>query len=288
MLTTIYDASGRDRLALSAWVNMLQEFWSYRELTWRLISRNFAAQFRQSFLGYVWVVLPPVATTIVFALLRQAEIVNVPMAEGAMPYLIFALIGTTVWGFFTQLTLMATTSIANAGHLVSKVYFPREVLVVSAAANAVINFAIRLLVVGLTLLFVRYVPHAQALVAPLVLLPMVALAIGLGLFFAPIHTMVSDMGRLLEFAFQFGLLLAPVVYPTPRLETVLGTWEKALFWIHSLNPISHFLYAIQSLIETGTFAVTRGLVVSTGLSFLVLFLGWRFFHLCEPLLAERL
>jgi len=285
---TTYDASNNDRLSVSAWAGMFGEFWEYRELTWRLMSRNFSAQFRQSFLGYLWVILPPVATTIVFALLRQAQIVNVAMPAGAMPYLLFALIGTTVWSFFTQLTLMATGSIAGAGSLVSKVYFPREVLVVSAAGSAVINFVIRLVVVGLTLLLLRYTPHWQAVLAPLILVPMAALAIGLGLFFAPINTMVSDMGRLLEFAFQFGLFLAPTVYPTPPLATLSGRWESLLFWLHSLNPVSHFLYAMQSLIETGTFAVTRGLAVSTVLSCLVLALGWRFFHICEPLLAERL
>ncbi|MBU1908610.1 MAG: ABC transporter permease, partial [Verrucomicrobia bacterium] len=115
-----------------------------------------------------------------------------------------------------------------------------------------------------------------------------ALGIGLGLFFAPINTMMHDVGRMLEFAFQFGLFLAPTVYPTPDLATATGRWERVLFWIHSLNPVSHFLYAVQSLVETGVFAVTRGLVVSTGLSFLILAVGWRFFHICEPLLAERL
>ncbi|MBU1694394.1 MAG: ABC transporter permease [Verrucomicrobia bacterium] len=288
MQTTIYDASGRDRISLAAWGHMLREFWGYRELTWRLISRNFSAQFRQSFLGYLWVVLPPVATAVVFALLRQAQIVNVPMAEGSMPYVLFALMGTTLWGFFTQITLMTTNSIASAGNLVSRIYFPREVLAVSSAFNAVINLAIRLAVLALMFALVRYAPHWQVVLAPLLLIPLAALGVGLGLFFAPINTMMHDVGRMLEFAFQFGLFLAPTVYPTPDLATATGRWERVLFWIHSLNPVSHFLYAVQSLVETGVFAVTRGLVVSTGLSFLILAVGWRFFHICEPLLAERL
>lgn len=289
-MLTVYDASGRDRLSVAAWREMWREFWGYRELTQRLVGRNFSAQFRQSFLGYVWVILPPVATTLIFALLRQADIVNVPMGEGRMPYVLFALIGTTIWGFFTQLTSMATTSIANSGSLVAKVYFPREVLVVSAAGNALINFIIRLCVVALTFLFVRYLPHGAALLAPLVLLPMVALALGLGLFFAPINTMMSDMGRLLEFAFQFGLFLAPTVYPTPPAPWLHdgGTWSTAIYWLHTLNPVSHFLYAVHALIETGTMTPTPGYLVSSGLSLLVFLLGWRFFHICEPLLAERL
>ncbi|MBP7828508.1 MAG: ABC transporter permease [Kiritimatiellae bacterium] len=286
----VYDASNSDRLSVSAWPHMVREFRDSRELIRRLVQRNFSAQFRQSFLGYLWVVLPPVATTLVFALLRQAEIVNVPMGEGRMPYVLFALLGTTIWGFFTQLTMMATGSIANAGSLVSKVYFPREVLVVSAAGNAVINFIIRLGVVALTLLFVRYLPHPAALLVPVALLPMVALALGLGLFFAPINTMMSDMGRLLEFAFQFGLFLAPTVYPTPPAPWVHdgGTWSTAIYWLHMLNPVSHFLYAAHSLIEHGTLLLTPGYLISSLFSLLVLLMGWRFFHVCEPLLAERL
>ena len=119
MQTTVYEASAWDRVSLGAWARMFRELASNRELIHRLVFRNFSAQFRQSFLGYLWVAFPPVATTIVFALLRQAQIVNVPMADGAMPYALFALIGTTVWSFFTQVSMMATTSVAYAGTLVS-------------------------------------------------------------------------------------------------------------------------------------------------------------------------
>lgn len=267
---------------------MFRELWESRELVRRLVSRNFTAQLRQSFLGYAWVVLPPVATTIIFALLRKADIVSVPMPEGAMPYAIFALVGTTVWGFFTQLTIMATGSIYNAGSLVSKVYFPREVLVLSAAGNAAINLTIRAGVVLLSFLLFLYPPHWQAIFAPLVLVPLVALALGLGLFLAPINTMMNDISRALEFLFQFGMFLAPTVYPTPDLAQVTSRWQQLLYWLHTLNPVSHFLYAIDSLIETGTFHLTAGFEVSTVLSFALLAFGWRFFHVCEPLLAERL
>ena len=267
---------------------MFRELADNRELIHRLVFRNFSAQFRQSFLGYLWVAFPPIATTVVFALLRQAQIINVPMPENAMPYALFALVGTTVWGFFTQVAMMATTSVSNAGSLVSKIYFPREVLVLSAVGNAVINMLIRMAVVILTFALFLYVPHWPAVFAPIMLLPLMALALGMGLFFAPINTMMNDMSRILEFAFQFGMFLAPTVYPTPSLESVTGGWQQALYWLHTLNPVSHILYAINDLIQTGSFHAGPGFVVSVALSFLVLALGWRFFHICEPLLAERL
>jgi len=287
-MVKVYEASGRDRLQLGAWKIMFRELAEYRELIHRLLQRAIAGQFRQSFLGYIWIALPPLATATIFSLLREARIVNVPMPEGAMPYPLFALVGTTWWTFFTQVTMMSTTSVANAGPLVSKIYFPREVIVLSSVGNAVINFGIRLVVVALTFALMGYTPHWQCILALPVLIPLVALGLGLGLFMAPAHAMTSDTGRVLEFLFQFGLFLAPTVYPTPSLSSAGSVWEIALFWLHQLNPVSQFLYATADLIQYGHVTNGPGLVVASGIGFLALAMGWRLFHACEPLIAERI
>jgi lipopolysaccharide transport system permease protein len=286
--TAIYDASGMDRIAITAWKVMCAELWEFRELIRRLVYRNIAGQFRQSFLGYLWIALPPVATAFVFSVLKSANIVQVEMPVGGMPYALFALVGATVWGFFSQAAMMATQSVYGAGILVSKVYFPREVLVLSSVGNALINLVVRLLVVGLTMALLGYAPSWQAVLALPLLIPVFALALGIGLFFAPLNTMMNDTGRILDFVFQFGLFLAPTIYPTPALDFSGPSWNVILHFMHVSNPVSHFLYAIQSLIEGGGFVWTPGLIASTIFSFLVLFAGWRFFHICEPMLAERI
>ena len=267
---------------------MFRELAESRELISRLVKRDMASQFRQSFLGYVWIILPPVATTIVFTLLRKANIINVPMPEGAMPYALFVLIGTTIWGLFTQITIMATTSIANAGNLVSKIYFPREVLVLSAVGTGLINVLIRLMMVALVFVLFKYAPHWQVIFAPLLLIPVILFGVGLGLMFAPINTMMNDMSRMLEFAFQFGMFLTPTVYPTPTLGNADSIWQQGLYWLHTVNPVTHFIHGLHSLIESGTFSPDRGFLISCILSVVVLLCGWRFFHVCEPMLAERL
>ena len=285
---TIYDASGRDRILITAWLVMFRELRESRELIIRLVLRNFSAQFRQSFLGYLWIILPPVATTVVFALLRQANLLNVPLAEGAMPYALFSLIGLTIWGGFTQFTTAATNSITSGGNLVARVYFPREVLVLSSIGNALINLIIRFGVILLTFVAFSYMPSWKIIFVPILLLPMVALAVGLGMFFAPVNTMMNDMSRVLEFVFQFGMFIVPCVFPTPDLMTATTYWERALYWIHIVNPVTHFINVSRDLIHTGVFHFSIGYQVSTILGFLILALGWRFFHICEPLLAERL
>lgn len=283
-----FDGSGRDRLAIQAWAVMVRELIEYRELHFRLIGRAIAGQFRQSLMGYLWIVLPPLATTVVFNLLQQARIVNVTMAEGALPYALFALLGATVWGYFTQVTSGATASISSAGPLVSKIYFPREILVFSSCGSAVLNLGIRLLVFLITCLLMGFRPPPQALGALLLLIPLTALGLGLALFLAPMNAMMNDVGRALEFAFQFGMLMAPTVYPTPDPDTLLSGWQMALYWLHVLNPVSHYLYAFHHLLQTGSFVMTTGLMVAMALSALIFLSGWRFFHACEPLLAERL
>ncbi len=285
---TVYDAANTERISLQAWPAMVRELYSTWELTCRLVTRNIAGQFRQSFLGYVWIALPPMATAIVFTLLRKADIINVPMPQDAMPYALFTLLGTTLWQFFTQVTLMATTSITSAGALVSKIYFPREVLILSAAGNALLNLVIRLAVLVLAFVVLGYLPHWQAIFVPIVIIPVFFLGLGMGLLFAPLNTVMHDTSRMLDFAFQFGMFLAPTVYPTPAWSMADSTWQKALYWLHTLNPVSHFITAADDLVQFGTMRMDFGLGCATVLSFLLFFIGWRFFHTCEPLMAERL
>ena len=267
---------------------MVLELGEYRELVMRLLKRQLAGQFRQSFMGYLWVALPPVATAVVFTMLRQANIVNVPMPEGAMPYALFVLIGSTIWGIFSQATLTVTSSVTGGGPLVSKIYFPREILVLSSLGAVMIHAVIRIVVVVATFALFGYVPHIEVLLFPLLLLPIVLLSLGVGMMCAPAHTMMHDMSRMLEFAFQFGMFLAPTVYPTPNLAQADSVWEQGLYWLHTLNPVSHFMSAIRRLAETGSLGWDTGLTCSTLICVLAVFIGWRFFHICEPMLAERI
>lgn len=285
---TRYDAASRERLSLGAWRVMVRELWDFRELIHRLVLRNVSGQFRQSYLGYLWILLPPIGTTVVFSLLQRAQVVAITMPEGSMPYPIFALLGATIWGFFTQVVTMATSSISNSGALVSKIYFPREILALSAVGNAVVNLLIRLLVVVLSFAALRYVPHLASLGYLLLLIPLTLLGVGIGLLLAPINTMMNDISRLLEFVFQFGLFLAPTVYPTPDPRFATDSWQVVLYWAHQANPVSHYLYALHELVQHGTLTWTPGLLISVVFSVLVFLAGWRFFHATEPLLAERL
>ena len=285
---TVYDAEGSDRTSLRAWGVMVRELWDSRELVHRLVLRNLSGQFRQSFLGYLWILLPPVVTTVVFSLLRRAQIMDIGIPPGGLPYELQVLVGTTFWGFFTQVVIAAATSISSAGNLVSKVYFPREVLVVSAVGQSLVNLAIRLGLVVVACALSGYLPSWSALGLPLLALPLLALGLGIGALLAPVNAVMNDTSRLLEFAAQFGLFLVPAVYATPVPAADASGLQAALFWLHTCNPVSHVLYTAYDWMAGPGITHPVGLLLTSVASLLALGLGWRFLHICEPLLAERL
>ncbi len=285
---TIIEAGARDRIQLSAWKVMVRELWASRELIARLSARNISGQFRQSFLGYIWMVLPPVALTVTFSLLREADIVNVSMPSGSMPYALFALVGATVWGTFTTAALSATNSLAVADTLVSKIYFPRETLVISAVATNLVNLAVQLVVLALTCLLVGFEPKVASLLSILLFVPMLLLSTGVGFFLAPLNAIMNDIQRLLQFIFQFGMFLAPTVYPTPDLAGATSAWQIGLYIMHKINPVTYFIDGMRSVMETGHLPAGPGLLAASIVSLLVFLAGWRFFHASEPFIAERL
>ncbi len=288
---TVYDAQGRRRLSMAAWRDMFVELYSVRELVWRLVHRDFIGQFKQSYVGVVWAVLPPVATTIVFSFLRSSQILNVDTTGTGLPYALWVLVGATVWQLFSRATTGVAGSVARSGALVSKVYFPREALAFAALGNALIGFAIQSMVVAVTFGFYLKLgsdvsfPPWQVVFVPLAILPLVLLALGLGLLLAPFNTMVRDVTRAVEFLFGFALFFAPTVYPTPVSPENLP--KRILAISHNVNPVSHFMTAVRDLITAGRLSDPGLYWVCAAVSLVVFLVGWRFFHICEPVLAER-
>ena len=290
---SINEPSRHSLVSLDAWREMIWELRDSRELIYRLWYRDLAGQFRQSFLGLVWLVLPPIATTVTFTFLRSAKIVNVPMEDQILPYVLFVLIGSTVWQMFASITMQVTTCIARAGALVSKIYFPREALAISALGRALIAVLIQSGVVLSMFAVLRFLPHWQVVLIPITLIPLAALSVGLGMMFAPVNSVVHDTSRVLNLLFQFAMFLAPTVYPTPSFSSIATDgWSlaspKTLFWLHTLNPVSHFINAARDLVQYGNLTHPAAYILTSGISLLILVVGWRFFHLSEPLVAERI
>jgi lipopolysaccharide transport system permease protein len=258
---------------------MVHELVEYRELIWRLMVRDISARYKQSILGVLWAFLTPLVTVIVFVWAKNKNML--PIGITAIPYPAYVFLGQMVWLLFAQGIMVAANSLVGASTLLTKINFPREVLLLSALGQTIFDFLIRIPILLLIFLWTGFLPHVTIVVAPLALIPLLLLTLGIGFFASLFNAILRDVSTGLGLLLIIGMLVTPVIYPPPT------TWPLS-FWINHINPVSGYLIAIQDLITTGTLSNPSAYISAVLLSIIIFFTGWRFFHMVEPKIAERI
>lgn len=254
----------------------LKELWDYRSLILLFVRRDFVSSYKQTVLGPLWFVIPPLVQTLVFTLIfgRVAKI-----DTGSAPQSLFFMSGVLVWGFFAStLSRSATTFTGNAG-LFEKVYFPRLSVPIAGIINNFLSFAIQFLVfVGIYIYygesFKTVNPTFTILLAPLVLVQLALLGLGAGCLITSLTTRYRDFAMILGFGIQLWMYGSCVVYP---LSAVPEQWR----WLVLLNPV-------VPVIETFRFAFFGDTVITFGqilvgwtLTLAILVVGLLSFHSAE-------
>ena len=273
----VYLPSGERSVGVAAWLEMVQETLASRELIWRFFLRDFSVRYRQSILGYLWAIVPPILSTATFAWLNRANIL--PVKGTGLPYPLFVLLNTAVWQLFAGGLASATQSLSNAGSLITKINFPRESLVISAFGQSIFEFLIRAVLLFIAFVLFRTVPHWTIVLVPVLLVPLCALTLGLGFICSMVNGVVRDAGQAITLLLGVWMFLTPVVYPPPASGLSLRA--------SLINPMSAYIVAAQDLVIKGHLTQPVGLAAASVLSMVLLAIGWRVFHLTETRIAER-
>jgi lipopolysaccharide transport system permease protein len=211
------------------WVGLrLGELWEYRELLYFLTWRDVKVRYKQTVLGASWAVLQPLATMAVFTLFF-GRLARVP--SDGLPYPLFSFAALAPWMFFANALSGASNSLVGSANLLRKVYFPRLVIPVAAAAGGVVDFALTLAVLaGMMLAYgVRPAP-AMLWAGPLALLALVT-SLGAGLWLSALNVQFRDVRHVMPFLTQFWMFATPVAYSS----SLLGEpWRT----VYGLNPMA--------------------------------------------------
>ena len=113
---------------------MARDFWASRELAWRLFLRDTSAQYRKTMLGYLWLVISPLAAAAPFILLKEGGVVR--LGETPIPYAAYALIGTTIWQTFVDALNAPLKTVTAAKSVLIRINLPREGILLSALLRA--------------------------------------------------------------------------------------------------------------------------------------------------------
>ena len=205
----------------------LRELWSYRELIYFLMWRDIKVRYKQTALGVAWAVLQPVALMVIFTLLF-GRLAKIP-SEG-IPYPLFAYAGLLPWQIFSRTLNETTRSLVNDHRLVSKVYFPRVIIPLSATLGAMLDFMIASGVLVILMIVYGVTPGSALINLPLFIVLMFVTALGIGLWLSALNVQYRDVGFTVPFLTQCLLFLTPVVYPSSMVP------EKFRM-IYALNPM---------------------------------------------------
>lgn len=210
----------------------LHELFAHRDLFLTLAIRDLKVRYAQTVLGLAWAVVQPLATLVILSLIF-GRAVNV--STGDVPYPLFAIAGISVWSYFAFVLKESGGSVIGAQEIVRKIWFPRLIIPLSKAAVGIVDLLVALLMVVVLLAWYGVVPGPQALYAPLYLLAIILIALGLGIWISALTIRFRDLQHVVPFIIQFGLFATPVAYPCSIITESLPKWVQVLYF---LNPMA--------------------------------------------------
>lgn len=205
----------------------LQSVWQYRELLVFLVWRDVKVRYKQAVIGAGWAVFQPLISMLLFTLIFS-YLAKLP--SDGMPYPLFAYAGLLPWNFIAQATSRSGTSLVGESHLISKVYFPRLIIPLAAAATPAVDLLFALVVIIPLMLWYGVTPGWPIIFFPLFIFIALLAALAVSLWFSALHVKFRDVGHIIPFFVQFWMFASPVVYP---VSLIPEQWRA----LYSLNPV---------------------------------------------------
>jgi lipopolysaccharide transport system permease protein len=261
------------------WVALdVRELWKYRELLYFLTWRDILVRYKQAVIGVAWAALQPLLTMIVFTVVFN-KVLGIKSPSSAVPYAVFSLTGLVPWNFFSGALARSGVSLVGNANLLTKVYFPRLVIPISAVLGGLVDLAISFLVlIGLMAAF-GIAPTRHVVYIPLFVVLAFATALAVSLWLSALNVLYRDVQYVIPFLVQLWMFVSPVIYPIDKIPA------GPLRVVFALNPmtgvIGGFRWALLGQQFPGGY-----MWISTAVVVVLLFGGLFYFKRMERVFAD--
>ncbi len=258
-------------------VSYIRELVAYRELLWRWVIRNIKVRYKQSFLGVLWAILQPLATALLFALVFSFF---VRVDTDGVPYLLFYYCALLPWTFFASSVSFGTQSLVSNLNLVTKIYFPKEILPLSAVLASLVDFCVAV-TIYVVMMVIYHVPVGPSLLLlPVVLIIQVLLSVGVVLLASALNVFYRDIRFVVPLGMQLWMYLTPVIYPSSQVPERFRT----LYMV--INPMAGLIDSYRRIALAAEWPHYGYLLSSAVVSVILLLVGYGFFKRSEPVFAD--
>jgi len=245
----------------------LNAIWHYRELLYFLIWRDIKVRYKQTVIGAGWAICQPLMTMMIFTIVF-GNFAKIP--SDGLPYPIFVYTALLPWNYFAQAISRSGVSLVGNANLISKVYFPRLLVPLSAATAPLMDFVVAFIALLAMMAWFDIVPTWHALTIPLFLFVALVAALAVGLWLSALNVKYRDVGYSIPFLIQLWMYASPVAYP---VSLVPAKWRL----LYGLNPmagvIEGFRWALlrQESPDIGIMLISAAMIMTLLLSGIVYF-----------------
>lgn len=253
------------------------DLWRFRELLFFLAWRDVAVRYKQTAIGVAWAVIRPLATMAIMVVVF-GKIANLP--SGGVPYMLLVLSGMLAWQLFATGFSSAGDSLVGNANLISKVYFPRLVVPLSAVAVSLVDFLVTLPILVLLMAWYGTEITWRLALFPVFVALTLAASVAVGLWLSALTVRYRDVRFIVPFVLQFGVYVSPVGYS-------LAAVPEEFRWAMALNPVCGLIEGYRWSLLGHTDGLTPlSLIVTLTAIGVLLWTGVRYFRRTEKTFAD--
>ena len=272
---TIIRAPSRSRFSP---IESLIELAHYRDLLYTLTLHRIKVRYKQSILGMFWAILQPVSMMIVFTAVFSL-IARVP--SGDIPYAIFAYVGLLPWNSFSGSVTNATGSLVSHSQLITKVYFPREILPITYVLAALFDSFIASSVLVALMAYYRIPLTTTALYTLPIIAVLTLFSLSIALLLSATQVRFRDVGMAMPLLLQLWMFATPILYPL----SAVPAWLRDLY---ALNPMVSIVECLRQAILYAARPDLSMLARSTVVSIMLLIASYYYFKRVEATMADTI
>ena len=261
---------------VSKWGRNSKLLWERRELLWYLTNREISQRYRQSALGYAWVILNPLFQLVVMSFVFGSIL---KISSLGVPFIIFLSVALLPWNLFTSSLLSSSGVLIGNASLITKIYFPREILIYATIIAKLVDFGFSCLVLVLFLL-IFHIPLTiyYLWIFPILLIQLI-FTVGTSLIVASFNLFYRDIQYLLNLVVLIWMYLTPIMYP---IEIIPAQYR----FVMSLNPMAVIINAYRQVILSGKSPSLDSLLIALGVAVGIFILGFSIFKKLEGKFAD--
>lgn len=260
----------------TGWVPLdIRELFAYRDLFYFLVWRDIKVLYAQTILGVAWAILNPLIQILIFTIIF-GKVARIP--TDGIPYVLFSTVAIIPWTYMSEAMSTSSQSLVTGSNVLGKVYFPRVIFPMTPVLAKLVDFAISLLILLPVMIYYQVSPTWNLIYLPLLLLLMVCIPAGIGLWLSALAIRFRDVKFAMPFVIRMLIYSAPILYSASSIPDQYR-------WIYSLNPLVAVIEGFRACL-LGTPMPWEYIVPGSVVAVLLLVFGLFYFKRMERIFVD--